>query len=107
MRSRLCKHLFCAHTRIQGQSGPGPATERCDVETIDRNLNAVEIGWPCRLGLQGLHSRSQSDVCWERTFGRGRKIVPEMVRCRCNEISVTSQPHCLRKTVTRQGRCLT
>ena len=48
----------------------------------DRNLNAVEIGWPFRLGLEGCIVDYSQDVGWQRTFGHGRKIVPEMLQRR-------------------------
>ena len=48
----------------------------------DRNLNAEEIGWPFRLGLQGCIVDRSQDIGWQRTFGHGRKIVPEMLQRR-------------------------
>src|SRR6266478_1387937 len=48
----------------------------------DRNLNAVEIGWPFRLGLQGCIVDRSQDIGWQRTFGHGRKIAPEMLQRR-------------------------
>jgi hypothetical protein len=56
-----------------------PAKERASAWLTllqDRNLDAEEIGWPFRLGLEGgIVDRSQ-DIGWQRTFGHGRKIVP-------------------------------
>ena len=49
----------------------------------DRNLNAVEIGWPFRLGLQGCIVDRSQDIGWQRTFGHGRKIVPELLQRSC------------------------
>jgi hypothetical protein len=46
----------------------------------DRNLNAVEIRWPFRLGLQGCIVDRSQDLSWQRTFGHGREIVPEMLQ---------------------------
>ena len=46
----------------------------------DRNLNAVEIGWPFRLGFEGCIVDRNPDIGWQRTFGHGRKIVPEMLQ---------------------------
>jgi hypothetical protein len=48
----------------------------------DRNLNAVEIGWPSRLGLHGCIVDRSQDIGWQRTFGHGGKIVPEMLQRR-------------------------
>ena len=47
---------------------------------LDRNLNAVEKGWPFRLGLQGCIVDRSQDIDWQRTFGHGRKVVPEMLQ---------------------------
>src|ERR1700731_4036676 len=43
----------------------------------DRNLNAVEIGWPFRFGLEGCTLDRSQDIGWKWAFGDGRKIVPE------------------------------
>jgi hypothetical protein len=48
----------------------------------DRNLNAVEIRWPFRLGLQGRIVDRSQDLGWQRAFGHGRKIVPEVLQRR-------------------------
>ena len=48
----------------------------------DRDLNAVEIGWPFRLGLQGRIVDRSQDIVGQRTFGHSRKIVPEMLQRR-------------------------
>src|ERR1700730_6225568 len=48
----------------------------------DRNLNAVEIRWPFRLGLQGRIVNRSQDLGWQRAFGHGRKIVPEVLQRR-------------------------
>jgi hypothetical protein len=48
----------------------------------DRNLNAEEIGWPFRLGLQGCIVDRSQDIGWQRTFDHRRKIVPEMLQRR-------------------------
>jgi hypothetical protein len=48
----------------------------------DRNLNVVEIGWPFRLGLEGCIVDRSQEIGWQRTFGHGRKIVPEMLQRR-------------------------
>jgi hypothetical protein len=48
----------------------------------DLNLNAVEIGRPFRLGLQGCIVDCSQDMGWQWTFGHGRKIVPEMLQRR-------------------------
>jgi len=45
-------------------------------------LNAVEIGWPFRLGLQGRIVDRCQDLGWQRAFGDGRKIVPEVLQRR-------------------------
>src|SRR6266436_6263281 len=55
---------------------------RGSLRSRTRNLNAGEIGWPFRLGLEGgIVDRSQ-DIGWQRTFGHGRQIVPEMLHRR-------------------------
>ena len=46
----------------------------------DRNLNAVEIGRPFRLCLQRCIVDRSQDMGWQRTFGHGREIVPEMLQ---------------------------
>jgi hypothetical protein len=48
----------------------------------DRDLNAVEIGWPFRLGLEGRIVDRSQDIGWQRTFGHGVEIVPEMLHRR-------------------------
>jgi hypothetical protein len=48
----------------------------------DRNLNAVEIGWPFRLGLEGCIVDRSQDIGWQRAFGHGSKIVPELLQRR-------------------------
>jgi len=45
-------------------------------------LNAVEIRWPFRLGLQGRIVDRSQDLGWQRAFGHGRKIVPEVLQRR-------------------------
>ena len=49
---------------------------------LGKTLNAVEIGWPFRLGLEGCIVDRSQDIGWQRTFGHGRKIVPEMLQRR-------------------------
>jgi hypothetical protein len=48
----------------------------------DRNLNGVEIGWLFWLGLEGRIVDPSPDIGWQRTFGHGRKIVPELLQRR-------------------------
>ena len=55
---------------------------RSDSFAPDRNLNAVEIRWPFRLGLQGRIVDRSQDLGWQRAFGHGRKIVPEVLQRR-------------------------
>jgi hypothetical protein len=68
----------------------------------DRNLNAVEIGWPFRLGLEGRIVDRSQDIGWQRTFGHGRKIVPEKVRVLfCDRFRTARTPR-RSKTARRQ-----
>jgi hypothetical protein len=38
--------------------------------------------WPFRLGLEGCIVDHSQDIGWQRTFGHGRKIVPELLQRR-------------------------
>jgi hypothetical protein len=53
---------------------------KVQITVQDRNLNAVEIGWPFRFGLEGCIVDRSQDIGWQRTFGHGREIVPEMLQ---------------------------
>ena len=44
------------------------------------SLDAIEIGWPFRLGLEGCIVDRSQNFGWQRTFGHGSKIVPEMLQ---------------------------
>ena len=49
---------------------------------LSHDLNAVEIGWPFRLGLEGCIVDRSQEIGWQRTLGHGRKIVPQLLQRR-------------------------
>jgi hypothetical protein len=78
----LFEEQFEATATQSNQDGLVPSALAWLTSLQDRNLNAVEIGRPFRLGLEGCIIDCSQDIGWQRTFGHGRKIVPEMLQRR-------------------------
>ena len=75
-------HVRPFFLRSSGRRREAETAAKIFTSLQDRNLIAGEIGWPFRLGLQGRIVDRSQDLGWQRAFGHGREIVPEMLQRR-------------------------
>jgi hypothetical protein len=68
----------------------------------DRNLNAEEIGWPFRLGLEGCIVDRSQDIGWQRTFGHGREIWAAHARTIREQLEMRRYHSCRRQRSCRR-----